>query len=129
MPDFEARFTIGTTLETWEDPPLGSTPSRINPEPEHPLNYRRALLATTIEIRAVVGGVVGPLDSALGGRLFYGWMIECPTPDAVPPVSSPAGQSSVVSFYPIAAGHYAYMIRRQGGGGIILHVDVVDSEA
>jgi len=125
MPDFEARFTAGTTVQPWVDPPLDDTPSRINPEPEHPMLYRQAGTGETVTISAVVGGVVGPLDSALDGRLFYGWMIECPTPTAVPPVSSPPGQSSVVSFVPETAGHYTYMLRRWGGGGIILHVDAI----
>lgn len=128
MPDFDARFTGSTTLEVWSDPPLGDSPSRINPYPEHPLRYRQVLTGDVVEFSAVVGGVEGPLDSALAGRLFYGWMIECPTPTAVPPVTSPPGQSSVVSFTPSAPGHYTYMMRRRGGGGIILHVDAIDFE-
>jgi hypothetical protein len=124
MPDFGASFTGGTTLERWADPALDQRPSRINPDPLHPHRYRRSEVGEEIEVTASVGGVAGPLDAALGGRLFLGWFAECPTGNG-PAVTIPPGQSSVRRFTVAAGGHYTYVLRRQGGGGIILHVDVV----
>lgn len=126
MPDFDVRFTAGTTLESWRDPALDNTPSRINPAPQRPLKYRQALTDDPVEVSAVVNGALAPLDSELGGRLFYGWWVEYPT--TVPAVTRPPGQSSVLSFTPAAPGHYAYALRRYGGGGIILHVDAIEFE-
>jgi hypothetical protein len=125
MPDFQARFTAGTTLERWEDPPLGGRPSRINPFVGGPHRYRRVELGTEVTISAVVAGVTAPLDAALGGRLFLGWFAEWPA--ARPTVTSPPGQSSVRRFTPSAFGHYTYVLRRQGGGGVILHLEVAGS--
>lgn len=125
MPDFSVRFTAGTTLERWTDPALGEKPSRINALPELPLKRRQALTGDPVQISAVVDGVVGPLDAALDGRTFLGWFSEYPGTHA-PPVTSPPGQSSVRSFTPAAPGHYTYVFRREGGGGIVLHVDAID---
>lgn len=122
MPDFSVRFTAGTTLERWADPALGERPSRINALPELPLKYRQAMIGEPVEIRAVVGGVLGPLDAALGGRTFLGWFAEYPGTQP-PTVSSPGGQSSVRTFTPLEFGHYTYVLRRQSGGGIVLHLD------
>ena len=74
-------------------------------------------------IGASVAGVDAPLDGALDGRLFYGWFAEWASASA-PLVTSPAGQSSVRSFTPLEPGHYTYVLRRRGGGGCILHLDV-----
>jgi hypothetical protein len=122
MPDFLARFAAGTTLETWSDPPLGDRAGRLNPFIQRPHRYRRAESGALVEIAGVVAGVVGPLDGALGGRLFYGWFAE--TASGSPPaVTSPPGQSSVRRFTPTAFGHYTYVLRRAGGGGVILHIE------
>lgn len=122
MADFSARFTGGPTLTIWRDPPLETKPSRINPLPQYPHRYHRADVNFEIEITATVDGVEGPLDSALDGRLFLGWLAEYPEPK--PMVTSPPGQSSIRRFTPTAVGHYTYVLRRKSGGGIILHVDV-----
>jgi hypothetical protein len=126
MPDFLARFAAGTTLETWSDPPLGDRASRINPFNQRPHRYRRALLGEEVEVEAAVAGVSGPLDAALGGRLFFGWFAEHAS-TSPPAVTSPPGQSSVRRFTPGQTGHYTYVLRRTGGGGIILHLDVETS--
>ena len=133
MPDFDAALTSGTAIATWDDPQrapgtLGSddkgAPSRINPSYAASLLRATGAIATEIEITATVGGVVAPLDAALGGRLFQAWAVEWP--GAIMPVfTSPAGQSSIQRFTPAAAGHYTIGIRREGGGAVILHVDVV----
>jgi len=123
MADFLARFAAGTTLETWSDPPFGDRPSRINPSIQRPHRYRHADPESTVTIHASVDGVDAPLDAALDERLFYGWFAERPSATA-PIVTSPVGQSSVRTFTPLEEGHYTYVLRRQGGGGIILHLDV-----
>lgn len=122
MPDFGARFTAGTTLEPWSDPPLGARPSRVNGFLEQPQRYQHGVVGNQVTLTASVGGVAGPLDAALGGRLFLGWFAECP--GTRPTVATPAGQSSVRRFTPVDPGHYTYVLRRQGGGGVILHLDV-----
>jgi hypothetical protein len=75
-----------------------------------------------VTIRATVAGVLGPLDAALAGRLFLWMNVE--SPGAAPLITSPVGQSSVASFTPSVAGHYCLALRRDGGGGIFLHLDV-----
>lgn len=125
MADFGARFTAGAALANWTDPALGERPSRIHTLPELPQKRRLATTGEAVQVSAVVAGVVGPLDAALSARLFFGWFVEYPGPQA-PTVSSPPGQSSVRSFTPDAPGHYTYVLRRKGGGGIVLHVDAID---
>ena len=123
MPDFRIAFS-GAPLAAWTDPATSTAPSRINPAPNRQHLRRRATVGVQVSLSAVVAGVTGPLDAALGGRLFFGWFIEYPTA-GVPPVSVPAGQSSVRRFTPTLAGHYTYCLRRADGGGLILHVDAV----
>jgi hypothetical protein len=125
MPDFSAGFTSGApSLLIWRDPATASLPSRINPAASHPHRYRRGTVGVEIEVSARVDGVTGPLDAALGGRLFMAWLAEYPSQHA-PPLSHPVGQSSVQRFTPTIAGHHTLVFRRAGGGGFILHVDVV----
>ncbi len=125
MADFTASFTGGVALERWTDPPSGARPSRINPLPNRPHLRRVGVTGAPITIRARVAGVTGPMDAALGGRLFVAWLAEYPSAVS-PPIVKPAGQSSVRTFTPTMAGHYTFVLRRAGGGGVILHVDVVD---
>lgn len=124
MPNFAATFSDGATLARWTDPPSEEQPSRINPAANHPFLRRRADAGELVEVSAVVGGVTGPLDAALGGELFVGWFAEYPS--ASPPtVAVVAGQTSVRRFTPTAVGHYTYVLRRVRGGCVILHLDVV----
>lgn len=125
MPDFAASFTGGVTLERWTDPPLGARPTRINPVPNRPHLRRVGETNVQITISARVAGVTAPMDAALGGRLFVGWLAEYPSAHS-PAVASPAGQSSVRRFTPSAPGHYTFVLRRAQGGGVILHVDVME---
>lgn len=122
MSDFSARFTAGTTLATWDDPATASLPSRINP-----VTNRRHLRAvgtvgTEVTVTATFEGVDGPLDAALGGRLFFAWFPEAA---GATPITSPAGQSSVQRFTPAFPGHYTFALCHEDGGGIlIMHLDV-----
>lgn len=125
MSDFRLRFTAGATLEVWEDPAdvPGERPSRLNARPEHEHTRHVGETGNAIHVTALVGGVLGPLDAALGGALFSATFLESPV--FPPPVlSSPAGQSSVQQFTPSVVGHYTLKIQRPGHGAIICHVDV-----
>jgi hypothetical protein len=123
--DFDARITAGTQLVTWVDFPTGSAPSRINPYPEHQQTYYRATNHVAVTIKAKVDGVEEPLDTVLGGRLFYAKWAEWPGNMPPPAVTSPPGQSSVMTFIPVTPGHYLFVIRREGGGGIAIPFEVV----
>lgn len=122
MSDFRAEFTSGTTAVPWDDPALGARPGRLNPRAEHPHRRVQGTLGVQIEISMRVGGVLAPLDAALGGQLFTAFFAE----SAVfppPALSSPAGQSSVQRFTPTVAGHYTLRVVREGHGSLFVHVD------
>lgn len=129
MPDFTARPTAGFTVQIWtdpafddpsDDPDLGEFPSRINPLPGAPHRYYRIVVGLTVTIKATVGGVEGPLDGALGGRLFTSSFGEWPMPGGLPSISSPGGQSSVATFAAINAGHHLFTMRRTDGGAVLI---------
>jgi hypothetical protein len=122
VPDFSATFTAGATLVAWTDPPDALRPSRLNPIVGHGHRRRLGAVGVGVTITATVGGVSAPLDSALGARLLTGMLAEAP--GAPPAITTPAGQSSVQSFTPAVVGHYTFVLRRDGGGGLILHLDV-----
>lgn len=123
MADFRAQFTAGVTVQPWTDPPLGARPSRLNARAEQSHTRHVGASATQVEVSAIVGGVLAPLDAALGGRLFTAFFAE----SAVfpqPVLSSPGGQSSVQRFTAFTPGHYTLRLVREDGGSIFLHVDV-----
>ncbi len=131
MPDFTARITAGATLTLWNDPDRPpatqspddpGAPSRLNPLPDAPHRRFRGQVGVEIEVSATIGGVEGPLDAALGGRLFRAWLLD-QAGIALGP-SNPAGQSSVQRFTPLAAGAYTLGIERDQGGAIFVPVDV-----
>jgi hypothetical protein len=97
MADFELVPTIGLDLQVWIDPAFGSTPTRINPLASQPHRYWRALdTNVTIEVRAVIGGVAGPADATLGGRLFLWHFAEGGTKMGFPvPIINPPGFTSI----------------------------------
>ena len=77
-----------------------------------------------LQIAAAVAGKVRP-DSELGGDLFSLSVIEVPG-TMTPAVVQDAGWSAVFDVrlddsYP---GHYAFLLSRANGGGVILHFDV-----
>lgn len=131
MPDFTARITSGVTLALWEDPdrPAGTqgptdpgAPSRLNPLPDSPHRRFVGTVGVAIEVQATVAGVEGPMDAALGGRLFTAWWLEKAGLVAGP--VGAAGQSSVQTFTPLGEGHYTLGLEREEGGAIFIPVDV-----
>jgi hypothetical protein len=121
MADFLAAFTSGVSLQEWSDPALGSLPSRTNPRSGFPHRRRVASVGATVVVTANVDGVTGPADSALDGRLFTAAFID--HPGTLPTLTGGNGKSSVQTFRADVAGHYSLIVRREGGGGVILHLD------
>lgn len=115
----DQRATV--EIVDWRDPAAGTKPSRTNPFSGIPHKRAKASLGW-LQIVAVVNGVQGPLDSALGGRLFQCYVIEHPTAYQ-PPVLQDSGYSSVADVRLDAAGHYTIVFRRTGGGAFVIHVD------
>lgn len=124
MPNFEVRITAGATRAIWSDEPTETKPSRLNANETRPHTYREAVVGDPVTLSAIVDGVVGPLDSALSGDLFSVWIAECPQWPA-PSLSSPVGQSSVVSFTPQHEGHHLLVFLRSDGGRFLAPVEAV----
>lgn len=124
MPDFFARLhPSDCTLETWQDPATSTQPSRINPRASVPIKVWHVAVGASIRIQATVPGLgLTPLDTALGGRLFYAACEEAPVPHAV---TGTAGKSSEQTIVPQVAGHYVVSIRRPSGGGVLLHFEAL----
>lgn len=132
MPDFEAAIILGTgvALATWADPAVAGKPSRLNPNPTHPPKYVKVTPGaaggglTTVIARATVGGVVAPVDGALGGRLFQWCWVESsgPWPLMITPT---AGKTSEATIHVPTThlGHFALLCARDTGGAVVLHFD------
>jgi hypothetical protein len=80
---------------------------------------------TPITVTASVDGVAGEVDSNLGGELFTATPVEWPF-TTIPVFTGAAGQSSVQTFTPTAAGHYTIVLARPNHGRVFMHLDVVD---
>lgn len=122
MPDFTLKISSNVTLTDWVDAASATRPTRLNPKEGHPAKRLKVTVGETVTLTAVYGGTEGPLDSALGGRLFHGDHVEAPHIWALG-WSSPAGQSSVQSFVAAVAGSYTVQLRHEGGGAILVHID------
>ena len=131
MPDFEARLVgAGVTAVAWTDaaapapyvaPADADAPSRLNHDAARPPTYYRVAPGSTIELRAVVGGVEAPLDGALGGRLFSAWWSQWS--DFPPTIVQPSGQSSVARVTLHAGRHLGFFqlaLGRAGGGAVLV---------
>ena len=123
MPNFDLRVHSGASAESWDDP-------RLNHRGSTQHLYRRVYpqtwpAVTTVELRAVVGGVEAPLDVDLGGDLFHAARISFSGsfPFAI---TQPAGQSSkiLLSLSAHQLGHQELVVRRDNGGAIFLSFEV-----
>ncbi len=114
---------VVASAATWNDPAFGGQPPRINPTLDHPHMH---WVGTTgwLQLSAMVGGVDGPLDTALGGRLFSWRPLEWPGATE-PWLFQDSGCSSVADVNCNVVGHYAIQARRSGGGAVIVHYDAV----
>jgi hypothetical protein len=121
VPDFEVKVASGATLVPWIDPASALAPSRLRPRPGFPERFYRATAGVAVMLHAIVDGVLTPLDTALGGRLFYGFVVESPA--VCMHTSSMPGQSSIQNFIPLLVGHHTVRISRKDGGSVLLHFD------
>lgn len=122
MADFEL-VVGGVEVRPWLDPPNTDQSSRLNPCAGAPEGRLVATVGQLVTLTAKVAGVLGPIDTALGGRLFVAASSEQAHPWAVSWETPPAGQSSVQRFYPQRPGHYLVYLRRPGGGAVSVHID------
>lgn len=124
MPDFTVSVS-GATVEQWLDPAITGAPSRLNPREGRAMRRLVGTVGSPVTLTATAAGLFGPLDTALGGRLFECIVAESPVVYGIPFTIPTAGRSSVQRFTPPAAGHYLVYMRRPGGGSWFLHVDAV----
>lgn len=113
MADFTVKV-VGADVVPWDDP-------RANERPGFPLQCYRAHLGNRVELRAVVGGVEAPLDSALGGRLFSADLVE----GLRQPEWLNLSRSSIIVPRFRFCGHYVVAVRRTGGGAELVPIEVV----
>jgi hypothetical protein len=126
MPNFDAVFTASGSRQVWSDPATLTKPSRLNNDERRPHTYRRTIVGVPATVSAIVDGVVGPLDAALGGDLFEAWFGEYPTAGPPPALSSPGGQSSVVTFTAAHEGHHLLVLSRTDGGRLLVPFITID---
>ena len=124
MPDFEvSAFNLATglplTTAVWVD---SSAPPRTNPLAGRPHRYLTVPIGTLgVQFCCTVGGVLAPLDAALGGRLFLWSWVESFLVGVPPPIIPSAGHSSQVDLLPplgMAAGRYLILAWRPLGGSV-----------
>lgn len=122
MADFELAIQ-GAEFRRWTDPvgPNGE-PSRIRPRPGFAQLYPVVTVGQLVTLIATpFGASSGPPDTALGGRLFFPFLVEGFGP---PMFVSIPGQSSIIAWTPGNAGHHLVGVRRPNGGAVLMHVDV-----
>lgn len=133
MADFGLRITSGVTVKNWSDPAFASAyvqppqlaPSRLNAPADIPHSYWKASPGGTVVFQATVGGVEGPLDGALGGRLFVAAWVQTGGPWPPIIVQNP-GISSVatVALPANAFGHFMMQFLRPDGGCVAIPFEV-----
>lgn len=124
MPDFDVQFFSGTQAPspTWAD-------ARLTNRGIHVHRYRRIRRITggtvDVTLKCIVHGVVAPLDTGLGGRLFSTTCVQFGGPFP-PAVLLGAGQTSLITlrFSAETIGHQEFCVRRPDGGSITLSVEV-----
>lgn len=128
MADFDTVFGAAFIATPWVDQASASppAPSRLNSDPSHSPLYMRVTVPQTFLVQAVIGGVVGPDDSTLGGRLFEAHWVEWSGNS--PPIyvqPSLSGFSSRVQIQLLAehVGHFCFCMMRPDGGAILIHFD------
>lgn len=120
MADFTVRISSGVNVVDWVDAPAGED-LRINPRQGRPLKRYLATVGSPVEVKMAVDGVEDLPDSALDGRPFIPFMVECPWPR--PAIISYPGMSSLFGFTPLSSGHYHFRVRRESGGIWHVHLD------
>jgi hypothetical protein len=122
MPDFTARFTSGTALESWED---ADSPKRTNAVAGHPHRRQRVEPSATVIAKTTLPPNAEGDTDANNGFTFSWWWAERPGVALGPHLSLTAGSSSIAEFTPVNVGHYTLGVRRSdGGAAVLLHLDV-----
>lgn len=125
MTDFSLAVSGVNTVE-WTDPSRPGWVSRVNPHSGTSMLRYEGTVGVPIVLSGIVAGVVGEVDANLSGRLFSAGSFETPTPSPAG-FTSASGISSVQTFVPRQPGHHVLYLRRSGGGGRIVHVDVKEA--
>lgn len=123
--DHSAQDRATMELREWTDE-TGDHP-RINPQAASPHRFIVAKfpgLPRRVQVAASVDGKVRP-DSELGGKLFDISVVE--VPGAVPLVSQDSGWSAVFDLTIQDEGHHAFLVSREDGGGVIVHLVAEDT--
>ena len=119
MPSFDVQVS-GGSQKVWQDT---HSPSRLNPNASHPHTNRALSLPATLTVRAVVGGVVAPLDAdaVMAGRTFSAVMSRW-SGTFPPVVTQTPGQSSeiTVQLQATNVGHQALLVTLSDDGGSLL---------
>ncbi len=117
----DSRATV--SREIWTD--NTDVPSRINPSIRVPHRFVLAKIPPgqhrRVQIAATVDGIVKP-DSALGGDLFS--LVPVELPGAPPCVYQTPGWSAVFDVVLDTVGHHTFVLNRQNGGALVIHLDV-----
>jgi hypothetical protein len=124
LADFDLQVTIGAEVVDWLDEPSGSAQSRLNPAAGALHKNWRARVGVGVIVKAVVGGVVGPADGSLGGRLFSCWFAEKPL-GPITTITQPAGHSAVAQLVFMWPGNYLLVFYRPDGGSVGIPIEVI----
>lgn len=124
-----AEVVSGVHIEPWEDPAIEgslgdpSLPCRLNPRDQRAFRRLVGNVGVQITINAFLSGRPRTLlnDIKLEGKLFWGDVCESPIPHAM---TSLGGYSAEQKFTPQVPGHYVVAMRRNGGGAVLIHLDV-----
>jgi hypothetical protein len=121
MPDFDVRFDSGTETLVWADDRL----SHRNRNVHRYRRVRKPTGTTDVVIKCVADGVVAPLDGDLDGRLFAVSVLQFGGPFPPGIIATP-GQTSLITvrLSSTTNGHQELVVRRDGGGSIILSFEV-----
>lgn len=127
MPNFTVTNFSGSDV-VWLDPATADQPSRLNAFPLHPHTYRKVSVGlgpVVVTFKATVGGVLAPMDAALGGKLFSAAFAEW-SGTFPPPITLAAAQSSLATFTVTSShlGHFLFSFRRESGGAVNVPFDV-----
>lgn len=127
MPNFTVTIFTGSDV-AWVDPAIASQPSRLNAFPLNPHTYRKVSVGlgpVVVTLKATVGGVLAPMDAALGGKLFSAAFAEG-SGVFPPPITLAAAQSSLATFTVTSShlGHFLFSFRRKNGGAVNVPFDV-----
>lgn len=119
-----ADFTLavsGVQIATWVDQPTDARPSRINASAGvPPLRY---VGKPNVQIVATITLDDGTTDFTT--HAISSWLAEAPGPTGFWPVATKGDDTAgIQKFTPVVPGHYVFVVRRDLGGSVAVHIDV-----